>query len=223
MQCQCAHCEVVKSNSENNIWIHNGRVGMKPDEFNNTEIGTSVKFIQPIHRPGFNGFGTGDKPKNVIWFSNGSWLFDPYCDGCHEEINTSTRKAIVIKSPKNILSISTRLELEMFINKYLYLDKFNRKYYYDQSHTEYICDIIFDLYNYLAGYTLYKIPYIRWDDICADGYWGLSFNFRKWYHLYYDEWNINKRYNWHDGYDVESLMIFDTRAIDNASIEMITI
>ncbi len=226
MDCQCRNCDMVRANALNDVWIHKGRGNMTLEQFNNVEVGTSVKFIfdQPIRRSKYNGFGFDDKPKNVIWFSNGTWLYDPYCGGCHEDNTTKVdKKVVVIKSPKNILRISTITELEAFINKYQYYDKYGKRYYGTQTYTEYMFDIMSDLYDYLVGNVIRKCAYMNWDKVYSDGYYGVAFTFRRWDQLYEDGWSYNSRYNWHDGYDVESLMIFDTRAFDDANIEIVSI
>ena len=75
---------------------------------------------------------------------------------------------------------------------------------------------------------------INWDKIYdkGNGYWGVAFNFRKLEHLkvidkkgttetYWPKYTYSQ-YSWHLSYDVESLIIFDTRAFDD-TVELTTI
>ena len=55
---------------------------------------------------------------------------------------------------------------------------------------------------------------IDWDKIYSDGFWGVAFNFRKVKHISRKDINYDK-FRWHRGYDVESLIIFDHRALQD--------
>lgn len=213
--CDCQHCNIVKQNSLNDVWIHEG-CGNYTKQWESIQPqsiqpGTIIQdfFDQPKSRNRFNGFNDSyvtcySKPNGVIWFSNGSWLFDSYSGVSHDD-PLKEYKVAVVRSPKNILSIETNDDLEWFIDTY----NFNKKWE-----------------NGLLGFLKKKNPWnaISWDAISNDGYWGISFGFRKIKHIYdfcNDENDL--RYRWHYLFDVESLCIFDTRAIDFVSIETITI
>lgn len=90
------------------------------------------------------------EPSDGIWFSAGSWLFDPHCNGENhtlkydEDNKYDTRKIIKTANPKNILIISNIESMEEFGTKY-----------YDG-----------------------KIS-IDWHQIKDDGYYGVAFLFRK--------------------------------------------
>ena len=83
------------------------------------------------------------------------------------------------------------------------------------------------LYSYICIDRLQKIPdtFVRdrtsidWYRVQGDGYYGVSFDFRQIvdivppgvaYNRYDDKWHI--------GFDVESLCVFDTRALTNLSV-----
>lgn len=193
--CGCNHCDKIIQNSQNGIWIHSGIGTMSNDDFKNVPDGTCIEnfFEQPIKRSKYKSFygRFNTKPKNVIWFSNGTWLFDSYCEG-HDNVELCKRKVVIIKEPKNILSISTIKELDNFVDKYGE-----------------------NMYEFLSTYKI-----IRWDKIYDEGYYGVAFNFRKINHVdpnitYIGE---NMKYFWHCGFDVETLCIFDTRAFDDQVI-----
>ena len=199
--CSCDHCKIVSYNSKNNIWLHCGSGIMAKETFDETENGVTIEniFEQPATRKKFTSFDSHEsvgKPFGVIWFSNGSWLFDPYCEGGHDEMNMIEKKVIVIKSPKNILQINTTQEMDNFATKY---------------GSDYI--------SFDQGKTHIKWPYktIKWTKVYESGYWGVAFNFRKVSHMdenMDNEGSYNKFF-WHYGFDVESLCIFDIRAFNN--------
>lgn len=227
--CKCKKCKIVSYNSKNNIWIHQGYGILNHDDFYNIPNGTIHDdiFIQPTKRTDYTSFYEHyrNKPQGVIWFSNGSWLFDPCCGGSNghyenetEEIDsdktTAETKVIIIKNPKNILSINTIEELDNFINKYNVQMQTCKKSIYEKC-MDYIWNIL-DYANH--KYDNAFLHHIRWDKIYQNGYYGVSFNFRKVEHLYQDidKYDVfDNKYVWHYGFDVESLCIFDTRAFDN--------
>lgn len=175
--CSCKCCHQVSLNAKSNTWFHSGKIRGK--------IGDIVSDYFES-RPG--KFGVGSKPYegNDIWFSNGSWLFDCYCEGSHDDTYNYgfDYPKVKITNPINILQVNKRKELIEFV----------RKYGRNRGPDEYW--VVID-----------------WDKIYADGYYGLSFGFRKLRHLGID--GFNSLFSWHLGFDVESLIIFDTRAFDN--------
>lgn len=54
---------------------------------------------------------------------------------------------------------------------------------------------------------------IDWDMVAADGFWGVAFEFRKVRELDNTIRSIDNEFRFYDGFDVESLIIFDLRAI----------
>lgn len=158
--CACWRCKKVKYNCQNNIWYHEGTGIMNNETFRDAKLGSIVDsdlFIQPTSMRNFSAFKLINHPKpvDVIWFSHGSWLFDPYCDSEHcncigdhcycrgvrgnaqsnaqsnaqdnsqcqcfdgvDHCNGKKSRVIEVINPKNILTISTKEEFEMFVEKY---------------------------------------------------------------------------------------------------------
>jgi hypothetical protein len=61
------------------------------------------------------------KPINIIWFSHGSWPFDPYHEENREECLASDldgKEFLMIQSPCNILEIRTIEDLQDFVHKF---------------------------------------------------------------------------------------------------------
>jgi len=80
------------------------------------------------------------------------------------------------------------------------------------------------IYNYLSKKPDNYVPdytRIRWDDI-SKNYHGVAFNFRKVYHIKHSEYDTYK-FKWHNDYFVESLMIFDIKALSDMSIVCVDI
>lgn len=120
--CECQNCKYVKFNSENNIWIHRGKGNLSREEFDILECGS---IVEDIFDPPNKNFRRNQvsKPIGAIWFSNGSWLFDPYCEGGHNKVDSDEHKVkktrvLCTKLPKNILHIATLTELDEFTEKY---------------------------------------------------------------------------------------------------------
>ena len=86
--CECAKCDLVQTYMAKNIWFHKSR-------FSDTLKlnGKVTGIINPRERcgkkiPSNTSYGNDVKPMYALWFSHGSWLFDPYCDGNHDKKNT---------------------------------------------------------------------------------------------------------------------------------------
>ena len=124
--CNCQKCQKVKENLSRGIWLHNGTGKMSKNKFNKKPIGTVLEdfFIQPLDRiesnHGKRTLNMGRNPKpNCLWFSAGSWLFDPFHDKTnHGNLNKNFKRTIMISEPKKILRIKTKEELESFIDTY---------------------------------------------------------------------------------------------------------
>jgi hypothetical protein len=130
------------------------------------------------------------KPIGVIWFSAGSWLYNKFEDACkkNDDIKIIKYNVITLKNPVNILKIKNIEDFILFCKKYI------------------------------------KEKYIDWKQIYDEGYYGVSFLFTKYYYLYnthkeFEEMEKNNNiFNWHNSFDVESLCIFDLRAIEGKLI-----
>lgn len=112
--CDCDKCKKVAENSKNEIWMH------LPHNNDIVLTGKSVivkNFFRPLIQSTDLNFASV-KPVNVIWFSNGSWIFDSFCEGSHDNMPPHAANVAIIKSPKNILNISTIDELDAFAEKY---------------------------------------------------------------------------------------------------------
>ena len=166
--CICNKCNIVRDNILKNKWYH----------YTNKEV-DSTTINNYFHKPLLDKF-IDYKPEGCIWFSAGSWLFDPYCDGHDLKKNdVCEHNVITVENPINILKITN---LEELLN-------FNEEYK--------------------------KRELIDWKKIIDNGYYGVAFTFRKYYYLKgYDKKNEKSCPSWQRTFDVESLCIFDLRAID---------
>lgn len=209
--CACWRCQKTYKNSQEQIWLHQGFGCFDKMTFEKLPVPQMLELDNVFTKPRFESvfkqleekheFYHQMKPFGCIWFSNGSWLYDPYCDGSHDGEKPESYKVFVTKNPHNVLQITTYKELEAFTNKYA-VPKSNDKIQSSEDEDEF--------YN--------KNTLITWLDVYNDGYYGVAFNFRKVSHIapvktYFE------RYFWHCAFDVESLCIFDLRAIQNLTIE----
>ncbi|AYV76108.1 MAG: hypothetical protein Terrestrivirus4_156 [Terrestrivirus sp.] len=220
----CIACLALDRFKEANIWIHEGYGNydsnkptfdkyrkdfvVKHNEIISEEL-ENYKFIRGMFNSSRlkNPLGSYEKPCNVLWFSRGSWLFDSFCQMTHDEhcFNVREKKPVVmIQHPKNILEVKTGKEFEDFVEKYCPSpekeDEQHKKFMENLTKTEYVPR---DIYNS-----------VEWDKIRTDGFWGVSFDFRKVYELEFSEKieKQNRYYKWHMGFDVESLCVWDLRA-----------
>lgn len=182
------------------IWIHQGK-GILPDDFKfhpvtpGDDLLTGVDTIL-TDKVFDNRFVSGRdqvsfKPKDAIWFSRGSWLYDPFysdCEGACEQL-CAYGKVLAIKNPRNILAINTVKELLDFVNKY---GRASPYYGYD----------------------------VDWNRVAQD-YDGLALNFRKYYEaIGYDDASdeerrtLREKCSWQLSFDVESLVIFNIRSLE---------
>ena len=171
--CICNKCNIVRDNILKNKWCH----------YTNKEV-DSTTINNYFHKPLLDKF-IDCKPEGCIWFSAGSWLFDPYCDGYdgydgHDFSNNDVceHNVITVENPINILEITN---LEKLLN-------FNKEYK--------------------------KCKSINWKKIIDDRYYGVAFTFRKYYYLKGYDKKMKIHPSWQLSFDVESLCIFDLRAID---------
>lgn len=164
--CNCSKCDSVQKYMDQNIWFHKSHF---TDTLN---LSGNVKGIISPYK-GSNipispdtSHGSDTKPLYALWFSHGSWLFDPYCDLDHDKKIYSVR-IIKIENPKNILNINSPEELENFIDTYGLFSKYNTRYVYG----------------------------ITWDKIKEDGFFGVAFNFRKVDELGFDRFDHRYRWH----------------------------
>jgi hypothetical protein len=139
----CSAHTVCQYLSEKNIWVHQG-VGLLEDiKYTVLKADTKVSFTgttsvdDAFTEPQLsNCYKT--KPRGVIWFSKGSWLFDRYHDSrcdctckkddhftwcssdCASKCSThidylNGSNVLAIKKPTNILHIKTLVELKEFV------------------------------------------------------------------------------------------------------------
>ena len=118
-------------------------------------------------------------------------------------------------------NFSESLELKGFKKFCLYIYKNPAKTrYYDMTAEgkEFFMTLRLATYVIIYNYLLtkpneYEPDYsgINWDEV-AKRYYGVAFNFRKVLHINKHA-DFNK-FKWHLGYDVESLMIFNLKAIE---------
>jgi hypothetical protein len=294
-----------------NVWVHIGTGTHKKDDLvtkskkvtvsNGTVI--DVSSLNPVD----NFFTKRDieqessaKPFACIWFSHGSWVFDPYtetrCSGDNEcnKHKLSDAHCVLIKNPKNILTISTLEEVGKFFDMYGSTKPTNEAYSIEKARNdlkndsflmahnspnvrtklesfekyqrafkdvttffeqnpEYLLKFIGDTINSLKKlypnvkpycdandfYTLrtvcelVKLDFLEkmelttckdhdkidWYRVKDAGYYGVAFEFRSVKKLEgFPTDNLYKemqKYNWHSGFDVETLCVWDHRAFDN--------
>lgn len=205
----CEACRAMECLKAHNIWVHDGTGNytketvqmmmseltidhksgtvQKPVLFSASNYFTERELDLPLFKDGY----TGHKPSRVLWFSRGDWMFDSFCDSTHDEHhhNLQDHEVVMIQNPVNILEIKTFRELV----------EFNEKYSVQQLH------------NFMR-------PTINWNLVKEDGYYGVSFDFRKVHELQIDadlEGYDLMKLDWHSGFDVHSLCVWDLRAFDN--------
>jgi hypothetical protein len=165
--CVCKKCNIVRNNISIDKWYHMTYKKVENiDDF----------FHEPKLRKHISA-----KPEGCIWFSAGSWLYDPYSDhsDCHDEKEENNINVISVTNPVNILKITNLQELINFNDQYK------------------------------------KGSLINWEKVKNNGYYGVSFTFRKCYYFKGYDWEkIGQSLDWQWGFDVESLCIFDLRAIN---------
>ena len=80
------------------------------------------------------------KPCGCIWFSNGTWLRDPFndCDSVEEFDNFKPGKhaVLITKSPTNILEIHTKEEFIEFCEEYSKVIEWSGKSYKDYRYID---------------------------------------------------------------------------------------
>ena len=189
--CDCPYCKKVKYNSENKIWIHlTGNTHDKECGIHNDFFNYKKNHSYSIDSKPDWLYSDKHEESKVIWFSNGSWLYDCYCENNHEINDNHDVKVVIIKNPKKILEVYTLKDLWMFIKNYGV---------YKLPHKG----------SYIV---------IDWNKIYDDGYNGVSINFRKYYHLLKNTCPTLENYrffSWHYSFDVESLIIFNPDAFNN--------
>lgn len=117
--CKCDLCNLVAQRLAQGVWVHYG-CGKYESEAH-LPIGKIA--VNNLFRP--NGDLSHDssehglKPTKSIWFSGGTWLYDPYCEGGHNSLPPPSKsKVVVVRNPKKILTITNFEELNMFVQEY---------------------------------------------------------------------------------------------------------
>jgi len=192
----------VRSNLENDTWLHCGTGKIQLDDYPNGTLLRTEDVFNEIRDEDKSEEGeiteenaelydalrwSLGKPENGIWFSGGSWLFDPYSDQNHDSLgDRNPIKIIQTSKPEKILVIKDMSDLESFEEKYLVKgEKF-----------------VFD--------------YINWNKVRDDGWYGVATHFRKVYH----HLGINdNRHQWQWSWDVESLVVWDLRAFTRLEVK----
>jgi hypothetical protein len=246
----CDSCLLVNSFHKHDYWLHKGNGNKIPSEINYSILNINHNTIHddilkdlPILTNVFydrkQDFFHLNKPNNVVWFSPGDWIINPYyyshtCTGIIDDdqenedsandlynnkfINT---KIFMIKNPKNIMRIKTLEDLENFTEKYVP----KPQYVTDQTFIEYLLSYVpfadkLGLIREYKTYIKYSSP--DWDLIKKSGYSGIEFGFGKTLDIgasWHDHCN---KYSWHWSYDVISLCIWDFEtAFDNTIVPCI--
>ena len=141
VNCECHRCIKVKDNMAKGLWFHQG-LGRSPSKFIDAESGTKIKGFHFFEDRGEKNT-TRDKPSNAVWFSAGTWLFDPpgSCEDAHEK-EAKKYKVVTFdltQLPKEkVLRITSKKELDDFIDKYsqkfFFLDLIN----WEKVETDYL-------------------------------------------------------------------------------------
>ena len=87
INCQCKKCSIVNENMKNGIWYH---------FTNNIPLITEGNLLDIFPNDKINSITIRGKPKNVIWCSAGSWLFDPYHDQIHYSNNDVISERVLL-------------------------------------------------------------------------------------------------------------------------------
>ena len=122
--CFRCYCQLVRHNLKSDIWLHQGLGRQKKLKYKlwKTQYPDPECIIKNIfddidqwHRKDIEC--TLDKPQ-CLWFSAGTWFFNPYSHKhkCHDE--TFPWEAIACINPKRILHIKTKVDIENFVDTY---------------------------------------------------------------------------------------------------------
>ena len=169
----CIPCKFREDNLKNNIWIHSPWTTKNVENFNDIDLrnGTYIsvdelKSVENIFKENNNSLGKFFKPYNSVWFSRGTWLYDPYheCPNDHEA-HSINRHVYLIQNPKKIWTVKTKEEFIDFCKQYntkdnyINWDKIKKQGYYG------------------ASFDFCKVKDIGIDNQCDEKYtWFLSFD-----------------------------------------------
>lgn len=120
MTSPCLSCELVKTLRDNKAWIHALTRKIQCEKFQlSMPFDPNHHIIDDVFQEPSHEHGTEAKPNNTIWFSRGTWLFDPYHDNpLHENHTVNNSPVLLISNPQNILLIQTADEMMNFVEKY---------------------------------------------------------------------------------------------------------
>lgn len=119
MSCDCQHCENVKANMVHDVWIHYGKGTLTVTELETLQFDRkNTEWFRPLKGPFYDPQFYVRKPKGALWFSRGSWSYDPYHEGDHIYDGPINDNAFVLRNPQNILKINTAIQLKEFVEEY---------------------------------------------------------------------------------------------------------
>ena len=106
---------------ESDIWVHCRNLRDKienPTRFDpkSDDLAKVTPANNYFRVPSIDDLGNRPKPLESIWFSHGSWVIDPYCDGEYGPLDEA--EVVAIQAPKNILRITTLQELREFDDEF---------------------------------------------------------------------------------------------------------
>ncbi len=113
IKCDCEKCLKVKFNLKNDLWYHLTKI--------NLPLGQRGNLYDLFPNDKEKNILIKDKPKNVLWCSAGTWLYDPYHDMEHMNTKSTISKILLItkiSSDVNILRITNVKELIDFRKQY---------------------------------------------------------------------------------------------------------
>ncbi len=182
VDCTCKKCTKVKDHMSKGIWLHQG-LGKLEGEMFDAPIGTKIKGSDL-----FNSNPTGEqnnvhyKPANCVWFSAGTWLFQPpgsLEDHCEEP--SKKYKVVVLdlaQLPKEkVLRVTSKEILDEFIKKYSRNILFLKCIDWKKVEEDYLA-VIFEFKKIVVAN-------------------GVMFS------------AMHNNYDWHFGFDVETCVLFE--------------
>jgi hypothetical protein len=147
----CSICSMHKKFVDENIWVHQGNGSLNKAKLDPmrthfvpelSDLLPSTTFVDSFFTERKDEQQICHKPQNVVWFSHGRWLFDPYYDKrdglkpCtnvdhHEGLNGVA--CVLIQNPENILTIRSLKELNHFTETYASIVKSNESLILEQK------------------------------------------------------------------------------------------
>ena len=114
--CNCIKCQEVQLVRNNNVWMH------LPNINNNIWANFTIGWHENVFDVNFDYPSENinqNKPNKCIWFSRGSFLYDPSGNNCDSKEKDYYRVFLINQiQTKDILVINTWNQLELFVNKF---------------------------------------------------------------------------------------------------------